>query len=71
MTASRKGFYCSSHQIGACFITSQPGKGSSAVGCHLTTLILIAASEVINFLAPSSYASFPERNMSQYDLTNR
>ena len=61
MIASRKGFHCLSHQIGACFITSRLGKGSSAVGCHLQTLILIVVCEVINFLALSSHASFPER----------
>ena len=62
MTTSRKGFHCLSHQIGVCFITSQLGKGSDTVGCHLPTPILIAACEVINFLALSSCASFPERN---------
>ena len=65
MTASQKGFHCSSHQIGPCLRTwavIKQGNGSSAVGCHLPTLILIVACEVINFLALSSCASFPGQN---------
>ena len=70
MTASGKGLRCSSHQIGACFITSQLGNVSSAVGCHLPKLILIAVCEVINILALSSCASCPDQNTYQHHLPN-
>ena len=62
MTANQKGFHCSSHEIGACFISSQLGNGSYAVGCHMPTLTFIAACNVINFLALCGFAVFPERN---------